>query len=194
MNRSHPGFHLAVTALVLAMAGAGISACTTTGPSAKADTAVANDQIEANVDATLSRLYEAAPASRQLVERAAGVLVFPSVLNVGLVVGGEHGKGVLRVGGRTVEQYAHTGGSIGLQAGAQTRAEIVLFMTPDALAQFRASKGWTAGADATIAVAHIGANGMIDTETGKQPIVGFVLNNTGLMAGVSLQGAKFSKL
>ena len=36
----------------------------------------------------------------------------PSVLNAGLVVGGEHGKGVLRVGGTTVERYSHTGGSI----------------------------------------------------------------------------------
>ncbi|MGZ5041261.1 MAG: BPSL1445 family SYLF domain-containing lipoprotein, partial [Usitatibacter sp.] len=160
----------------------------------KADSATASDQIEANADATLSRLYQAAPASRQLVDQAAGVLIFPSVLSVGLVVGGEHGKGVLRVGGRTVERYSHSGGSIGLQAGAQTRAEVVLFMTPDSLAKFRASKGWTAGADATIAVAHIGANGMIDTETGKAPIVGFVLNNTGLMAGVSLQGAKYSRI
>ncbi len=194
MNRHHQGLHLTLAALALALTGAGISGCTTTGPSAKADSVAASDQIEANVDATLSRLYEAAPSSRQLVERAAGVLVFPSVLNVGLVVGGEHGKGVLRVRGRTVEQYSQTGASIGLQAGAQTRAEILLFMTPDSLAQFRASKGWTAGADATIAVAHVGANGMIDTETAKQPIVGFVLNNTGLMAGISLQGAKFSKL
>jgi lipid-binding SYLF domain-containing protein len=194
MNRHHKELHVAVAALALALAGAGISGCTTTGPSAKADSVTANDQIEANVDATLSRLYEAAPSSRQLVERAAGVLVFPSVLNAGLIVGGEHGKGVLRVHGRTVEQYSQTGASIGLQAGAQTRAEILLFMTPDSLAHFRASKGWTAGADATIAVAHIGANGMIDTETAQQPIVGFVLNNTGLMAGVSLQGAKFSKL
>jgi lipid-binding SYLF domain-containing protein len=194
MNRQHQGLHFAVAALALALAGAGISGCTTTGPRAKADSVAASDQMEANVDATLSRLFEAAPASRQLVERAAGVLVFPSVLNAGLVVGGEHGKGVLRVDGRTVEQYSQTGASIGLQAGAQTKAEILLFMTPDSLAQFRASKGWTAGADATIAVAHIGANGMIDTETAKQPIVGFVLNNTGLMAGVSLQGAKFSKL
>src|SRR5258705_12928369 len=193
MNRQHQGVHLALAALALALAGAGISGCTTRGPSAKADSAVASDQIEANVDATLSRLYEAAPASRQLVERAAGVLVFPSVLNVGLIVGGEHGKGVLRVGGRTVERYAHTGGSIGVQAGAQTRAEILLFMTPDSLAKFRASKGWTAGADATVAVAHIGANGMIDTETAKQPIVGFVLNNTGLMAGVAVVCSKFSK-
>ncbi|MGZ5063940.1 MAG: BPSL1445 family SYLF domain-containing lipoprotein [Usitatibacter sp.] len=194
MNRQHHGVHLAVAALALALAGAGISGCTTTGPSAKADYATASDQIEANADATLSRLYQAAPASRQLVDQAAGVLIFPSVLSVGLVVGGEHGKGVLRVGGRTVEQYSHSGGSIGLQAGAQTRAEVVLFMTPDSLAKFRASKGWTAGADATIAVAHIGANGMIDTETGKAPIVGFVLNNTGLMAGVSLQGAKYSRI
>src|SRR6266853_1209213 len=88
MNRHHKGLHLAVSALALALAGAGISGCTTTGPSAKADSVAASDQIEANVDATLSRLYEAAPSSRQLVERAAGVLVFPSVLNVGLVVGG----------------------------------------------------------------------------------------------------------
>jgi lipid-binding SYLF domain-containing protein len=194
MNRQQQGLHLAVATLALALAGAGISGCTTTGPSAKADYATASDQIEANADATLSRLYEAAPASRQLVERAAGVLVFPSVLNVGLVIGGEHGKGVLRVDGRTVEQYSESGASIGLQAGAQTRAEILLFMTPDSLAKFRASRGWTAGADATVAVARIGANGMIDTETAQQPIVGFVLNNTGLMAGVSLQGAKYSKL
>ena len=194
MNRPHQGIQLTIAALALALAGAGISGCTTTGPSAKADSATASDQIESNVDATLSRLYQAAPSSRQLVERAAGVLVFPSVLSAGLIVGGEHGKGVLRVDGRTVERYAHTGGSIGLQAGAQTRAEVVLFMTPDALAKFRDSKGWTAGADATVAIAHIGANGMIDTETAKQPIVGFVLNNTGLMAGVSLQGAKYSKL
>ena len=194
MNRQHKGVHLAVATLALALAGAGISGCTTTGPTAKADYVAASDQIEANADATLSRLYVASPSSRQLVDRAAGVLIFPSVLSAGLIVGGEHGKGVLRVNGMTVEHYSHTGGSIGLQAGAQTRAEVLLFMTPDALAKFRASKGWTAGADATVAVAHIGANGMIDTETAKQPIVGFVLNNTGLMAGVSLQGAKYSKL
>lgn len=195
MTRPHQGLRsVAVAALALALAGAGITACTTTGPSAKADYAAANDSLEANVDATLSRLYQAAPASRQLVDQAAGVLVFPSVLNAGLIVGGEHGKGVLRVGGRTVERYAQTGGSIGVQAGVQTRAEVLLFMTPDSLAKFRESKGWTAGADATVAVAHIGANGSIDTESGQKPIVAFVLNNTGLMAGASLTGAKFSKL
>ena len=194
MERRNRRLYLTTAALALALAGAGVTGCTTTGPSAKAAPAESADLTEASVDATLSRLYATAPSSRELVQRAAGVLVFPSVLNAGLIVGGEHGKGVLRVGGRTVERYSHTGGSIGLQAGAQTRAEVLLFMTPDSLAKFRASSGWTAGGDATVAVANVGANGMIDTETAKQPIIGFVLNNSGLMAGVSLTGAKFSKL
>ena len=184
--------HTAVLALALACIG--LPACTTTGPHDTEQYSSNRSTIDSKVDATLARLYDAAPASRDLVSRAAGVLVFPSVLNVGLVVGGEHGDGALRVNGITVDYYSTSGGSIGLQAGAQTKAEVVIFMTQDSLDKFRASRGWTAGADATIAVAKIGANGSVDTETMHRPIVGFVLTNAGLMAGVSLEGAKFSKL
>jgi lipid-binding SYLF domain-containing protein len=179
--------------LALALATIGLPACTTTGPNTESY-AANTSSIDSNVDATLARLYEAAPSSRELVARASGVLVFPSVLNVGLVVGGEHGNGALRIHGVTVDYYKTNGGSIGLQAGAQTKAEVIVFMTPESLEKFRNSKGWTAGADATVAIANIGANGTIDTETAKRPIVGFVLTNAGLMAGVSLEGAKFSKL
>jgi lipid-binding SYLF domain-containing protein len=181
-------------AMAVALAFAGITGCTTTGPHDSGSYVAKNNNIDTGVDATLSRLYDAAPQSREMVSRAAGALVFPSVLNVGLIVGGEHGDGALRINGTTVDYYSTSGGSIGLQAGAQTKAEVILFMTQESLDKFRASHGWTAGADATIAVAHIGANGAIDTETAHRPIVGFVLTNTGLMAGVSLEGAKYSKL
>jgi lipid-binding SYLF domain-containing protein len=180
--------------MALAISCVALPACTTTGRHDTGTTVTKNDSIDVGVDRTLSRLYDAAPQSREMVARAAGVLVFPSVLNVGLVVGGEHGDGALRVNGVTVDYYSTSGGSIGLQAGAQTKAEVLLFMTQESLDKFRASHGWTAGADATIAIVNIGANGNIDTETAKRPIVGFVLTNTGLMAGVSLEGAKFSKL
>ena len=178
----------------MALASIGLPACTTTGPHDTEHYSSNRSSIDSNVDATLNRLYDAAPQSRELVSRAAGVLVFPSVLNVGLVVGGEHGDGALRVNGATVDYYSTSGGSIGLQAGAQTKAEVVIFMTQESLDKFRNSHGWTAGADATIAIAKIGANGAVDTETMHRPIVGFVLTNAGLMAGVSLEGAKFSKL
>ncbi len=129
-----------------------------------------------------------------MIARSAGVLVFPNVLNVGLIVGGEHGDGALRVHGSTVAYYSSTGASVGWQAGAQTKAEVLVFMTKESLDKFRASKGWTAGADATVAVAHIGANGEVDTDTATRPIVGFVLTNSGLMAGVTIEGSKYTQI
>jgi lipid-binding SYLF domain-containing protein len=67
-------------------------------------------------------------------------------------------------------------------------------MTQESLDKFRNSKGWTVGADATVAVANVGANGSIDSQTVRQPIVGFVMTNVGLEAGVSLSGSKISPI
>ena len=77
------------------------------------------------------------PGSQQLVRRAKGVLVFPSVLEAGFVVGAWRGDGALRMGGKTVSFHRTTGGSFGLQAGAQSTAVFLLFMTDDALANSR---------------------------------------------------------
>jgi lipid-binding SYLF domain-containing protein len=180
--------------LAIAFTCTAVAGCTTTGLHDKGSPVAERTDLNAGVDATLSKLYDSAPESRQLVARAAGVLVFPSVLSVSFGVGAEHGNGALRVHGKTVGYYDTTAGSIGFQAGAQSKAIVVLFMTPDSLAKFRNANGWTAGVDATVAVADVGANGSIDTNTIKQPVVGFVLNNAGLMAGVSLQGSKISKI
>ncbi len=182
---------LAQFAFAVTLAAA--AGCTTTSSHDTGSSVEHRHEINSGVNATLPRLYQSAPESRQLVERAAGILVFPSVLGVSLGVGVEHGEGALRVADKTVGYYTTTSGSIGLQAGAQSQAIVFLFMTPDALAKFRDSNGWTAGVDATVAVAHMGANGGIDTATAQAPVVGFVLTNTGLMAGVSLEGTKVAK-
>jgi lipid-binding SYLF domain-containing protein len=71
---------------------------------------------------------------------------------------------------------------------------VLLFMTDDALTKFKNSNGWTVGADATVTLVNVGANGSIDSNTVRQPVVGFVMTNGGLMAGVSLQGAKISRI
>jgi lipid-binding SYLF domain-containing protein len=169
-----------------------LSGCTTTGSESQANTGAQQREIDAGIEATLSRLYKSAPASQQLAQRAEGILVFPSVLSASFVVGAQYGDGALRVAGKTVDYYTMTAGSVGFQAGAQSKAVVFMFMTPDSLEKFRKSNGWTVGADATVAVAEMGATGAIDTQTMQQPIVGFVLSNAGLMAGVSLQGSKIS--
>ncbi|MBO9352438.1 twin-arginine translocation pathway signal [Bordetella petrii] len=184
----------AVAAMTVAVAGLVFSGCTTTSSNASATATEQRQEINSGADATLSKLYQTSPQAKALVESAKGVLIFPSVISASFVVGAEHGKGVLRVGGANAGYFSTTAGSIGLQAGAQSKAVVLLFMTDEALQKFRNSNGWTVGADATVAVAKVGANGNIDTNTAQQPVVGFVMNNAGLMAGVSIDGAKISKL
>ncbi len=122
------------------------------------------------------------------------MLVFPSVIAAGFWFGGQYGEGSLRVGGATVGYYSTTTASFGLQIGAQSKALVFLFMTQDALERFRNSEGWSAGGDASVAVLKVGANGSIDTNTATAPVVAFVLTNNGLMAGVTLEGTKVTKL
>lgn len=191
MRRRQFIFSATVAAGGLALAG-----CTTTsgsGDNARSD-ADKRHSINADVDGTLSRLYTTVRGSHELVAKARGVLVFPSVISAGFWVGGQYGEGALRVGGETSGYYSLAAGSFGLQIGAQSKAVIFLFMTQDALEKFRSSHGWAAGADATVALVKVGANGDIDTSTATGPVEAFVLTNAGLMAGVSLEGSKISHL
>lgn len=187
---------LRTLATVTAVAAASVlfAGCTTTRPGDTGTSSSSRTSIDAQVDASLSKLYQTVPGSREMVSKAAGVLVFPSVVGASLGVGAEYGRGALRTGGRTQAYYSTTAGSIGFQAGAQSKAVIYVFNTQESLAKFRSSKGWTAGADATVAVATIGANGSVDTNTIRQPVVGFVLTNVGLEAGVSVSGAKITEI
>ncbi|SAK59451.1 lipoprotein [Caballeronia hypogeia] len=185
------------SAAALALVGLAVVGCTTNRNAGSEQAAGAADlhrSIDADVDSTLQRLYTTVGGSRELVAKASGVLVFPSVIQAGFVVGAQYGKGSLRVGGHTVGYYSTTSGSFGLQAGAQSKALIFLFMTQDALNKFRSSNGWSAGADASVALVRMGANGTIDTTTASKPVQAFVLTNAGLMAEASLEGTKLSRL
>jgi lipid-binding SYLF domain-containing protein len=180
----------------LAFGGLTLAGCTTTkssGDSAATDRSK-RQSIDSSVDGTMSRLYSTVRGSRELVAKARGVLVFPSVIQVGFVVGGQYGEGSLRVGGATTGYYSTISGSFGLTAGAQSKALIFLFMTQDALDKFRSSDGWSAGADASVALIKVGANGDIDSTTATAPVEAIVLTNAGLMADVSLNGTKVSRL
>ncbi|WP_354686322.1 YSC84-related protein [Cupriavidus necator] len=179
----------------LALGSVAVGACTTTKPDAPpSDKAARRRELDSGVDATLQRLYGSVNGSRDLANRARGILVFPRTLQAGLIVGGEYGDGALRSGGATRGYYRLISGSVGWQIGAQSKSVILMFLTQEAYEKFLRSEGWTAGVDATVAVAKVGASGVLDTNTAQQPIVGFVLTNAGLMAGLSFEGSKISKL
>jgi len=175
---------------VVTLASAG---CTTTSDMG-GDPAAQRNALAASADSALSRLYAQQRGSKELVNAARGVLVFPSVVSAGFIVGAATGQGVLRKGGKTAGYFRMSEGSVGLLAGAQSQAVFILFMTDGALRRFESSSGWTAGVDASVSMITVGANAEVTTQTAQQEIIGFVLTNAGLMGSVSLNGSRITRL
>ena len=151
-------------------------------------------EVDASVDVAIERFYKQVKGAKEFVKSSKGMLVMPNVVKGAFIIGGEYGEGALRIGGKSVDYYNTVSGSIGLQIGGQSKDIILLFMTDEALKKFRASKGWEAGVDGNVALISVGAGAQADTATLKDPIVGFVFDSKGLIADISLKGAKFSKL
>jgi len=151
-------------------------------------------EIDVSVDVALERFNTEVKGAKEFVKSAKGVLVFPSVYKAGFVVGGEYGEGALRIGGKTVDYYNTIAGSWGLQIGGQKKTVILVFMQDEALKKFRAASGWKAGVDGSVALITVGAGEAIDTTNIKDPIVGFVFDQKGLMANLTLEGSKYTKL
>lgn len=156
--------------------------------------AASKAEIDAEVRQALRAFQKHTSAGHELSKKAAGMLVFPSVIKAGVGIGGEFGEGALLVGGKTSAYYNVAAASIGFQLGAQARSQVILFMTEKALADFRKSDGWTAGVDGSVALATLGAGGEIDTETAKKPIIGFIFSGKGLMYNLSLEGSKITRV
>ena len=151
-------------------------------------------EIDASVDVAIDRFYKQVKGAEEFVKASKGMLVMPNIVKGAFIVGGEYGEGALRIGEKTVDYYNTVAGSIGLQIGGQKKDIILFFMTDEALKKFRESKGWEAGVDGNVALITVGEGERLDTTTTKDQIVGFVFDAKGLIADVSLKGAKFSKL
>lgn len=156
--------------------------------------ATSAEKINIGVNATLERFQKEILGGSEFLEKAAGVLVFPSVIKVGIGIGGEYGEGALRIGGKTVAYYSTISVSIGFQLGAQSRSIVLIFLTEEALSDFKKSDGWKAGVDGSVALIEWGVGKDINTIDIKDPIVGFVFGNKGLMYNLTIEGSKFTKI
>lgn len=183
-------------ALVVAVAALGLVGCNNTeGPvAAGTSEGTSRAKINAEVDAALTQLYQTRPGMRRLVDQAEAVLVFPNITQAGLGIGGLYGNGAMREDGRTVGYYNIAGGTFGFQAGAQTFSQAYVFNTPQALETFRNTMGFELGAGATAVAADFGADGSITTASLQKPVVTATWGQSGLMAGVNLEGSKITQI
>lgn len=156
--------------------------------------AASAEKLDLEADEALEVFREDVKGSEVFLNQAAGYLVFPRVIKIGIGFGGETGEGVLRVGGQTIDYYRTSAGSFGLQLGAQAKSVVIVFMTKDSLKKFRDSNGWKVGIDGSVALVDIGAGKTIDSQNISDPVVGFIFGSKGLMYNLTLEGSKISKL
>ena len=156
--------------------------------------AASGAEIDVKADEAITAFHSEVKGGDVFLSQAAGYLVFPRVIKVGVGVGAETGEGALRINGKTVAYYRTTSGSIGFQLGAQAKSIVIVFMTEESLNKFRNSEGWKVGVDGSVALIDLGAGKTIDSTNIKDPVVGFIYGAKGLMYNLTLEGSKFSKL
>lgn len=191
--------YLRVTAILSALL---VAACSSTGtglstaaPGSSVTTGDARVQLDQRARVAMETLYRTAPRAKELGDRAYAVLVFPDILKAGLLVGGSGGKGVLFSKDGTVLGYYEAGAvTYGLQAGAQNFSEAMFLMTPEAKHYLDRSDGWSVGMGPSVVVAQDGFAKEMTTTTEHSDIYAFVFAQSGLMAGLGLEGQKITKL
>ena len=132
-----------------------------------------------------------------LLAHAYGIAVIPDVTKVAFIFGGRHGNGVLTVRDKLTSSWSNpvfislTGGSWGLQAGAQSSDIILVFTTKRGIEGIAGGK-LTLGADASVATGPVGRQGSAATDIGFNSEIYSYARTRGLFGGIALDGSVLS--
>ena len=150
--------------------------------------------INRDAEIALQKLFELDPDTISIYKNSAGTIIIPRITKAGFVLGGSYGEGVLRINEAPIDYYSIASASYGPQVGAQRYSNIIFFMTQEALRSFRVKDGWELGVDAEVVFRDKGYSLGVSSNTVTKPIYAIVFDQKGLLAGTSLEGAKFSRL
>jgi lipid-binding SYLF domain-containing protein len=183
-------------ALCIASAAVAALPSCTTDPITQANAATSSaSKISRDSRAALKSLYAQNPAARAIGKQAKGVLVFPSVVKGGLIVGAQAGNGaMIRDTGEISGFYQTTAASYGLQAGVQEFGYALFFMNDAAYRSINRSGGWEIGSSPSLVIVDKGMATSLTTTTLDKNMYAFFFDQRGLMGGLGLQGSKITRI
>ena len=164
------------------------------GPLVESASAATAAELNADGKAALNRLYAQSARATRYGRDARAILVFPKIVKVGLVVGGQGGEGVLFVKGKPAGYYKIGAASFGLQAGGQSFSYALFLMNDKALTYLRKSDGWAIGSGPSVVVVDKGAAMSTTSTTIAKDVFAFPFGQKGLMAGLGLEGSKITPI
>jgi lipid-binding SYLF domain-containing protein len=185
MIRMHRAFHKVALGILSTIALGMMSA--------NAVAASAED-LAKDADQALHALYKTSPVAEAIAKKSRAILVFPKIVKAGLVFGGSYGEGVLMKGGHVTEYYNSVSASWGWQAGAESYAYVVFLMSDKAVNYLAKSKGWEIGVGPTVVAVNEGVAKNLSTSTLKGDAYAFITDQQGLMASLSIEGTKISRI
>lgn len=156
--------------------------------------AASEDELKKSSAVSLQALYKSNPAAVAVGKNAKAILVFPSIVKAGFVFGGAYGEGVLNKGDQLAGFYNSVSASWGWQVGAQSYGYVVFLMTDKAVNYLENSHGWEVGVGPGIVVVNEGVAKNLSTTTMKDDAYAFIFDQKGLMASLSIEGTKISKI
>ncbi len=161
------------------------------GPAAAASTAA---ELDRDASQALQALYKTNPLAQDISRKAKAVLVFPNIVKAGLVFGGAYGEGALIKGNAVAGYYNSVSASWGLQAGAQSFGYALFLMNDKALEYLDKSEGWELGVGPTVVAVNEGVAKNLSTSTLKDDAYAFIFDQQGLMASLSIEGTKVTRI
>jgi len=151
-------------------------------------------EIDTQATKALKTLYKSTPGAKSLADKAKAVLIFPSVVKAGFMVGGQFGDGALRRGDNTVAYYRSMAASYGFQAGAQSFGYVLFFMDEDSLRYLDQSDGWELGTGPSLVMLDKGFGKALSTTTLQKGVFAYIFDQKGFMGGVGIQGSKITRI
>ena len=156
--------------------------------------AATKEDLNKDAAQALITLTKSNPAAAEVAKKAKAVLIFPNIVKAGLVFGGAYGEGVLKEGATVDGYYNSITASWGLQAGAQSYGYAVFLMNDKALKYIHDSHGWEIGVGPTVVVVNEGVAKNLSTSSLKDDAYAFIFDQQGLMASVSIEGSKITRI
>ena len=150
--------------------------------------------IDRDARSVLDKLYKRIPGAKALADKAVAVLVFPSIVKGGFIIAGQYGDGALTKRGKSVAYYRSLSASYGYQAGIQSFGYVLFFMDNASLEYLNNSDGWELGVGPSLVVLDEGFGKNLSSTTLQKGVYAFIFDQTGLMAGMGIQGTKITRI
>jgi lipid-binding SYLF domain-containing protein len=119
-------------------------------------------------------------------------VVFPKIVKAGFIFGANYGEGYLVRDGEVLTRIDLAGGTLGLQAGAQSYAQVTYILSEERYSDLLSEDRLSLSGSVSLAVSEQIQNAVMTSDAITGDLYTVQFNETGTLLGASLEGIYYS--